>query len=153
MIPVLLPITVIKKTFHLIILFFVWLILSSVLEQYIGLEKIFFTLSVTAIFYRDIYKLIVESTLFLLISFSGGLFLCWLCKGYISSAPFRQECLIKIEVEPVIAALVPSLKKSYRAEYDEIMRLYLESNKLDNEKLLISSISNYWHDNKARTEC
>ncbi len=142
--PTILPILLFKKMAHLIILLAIWFTLSQELGQYIVLEKIFIVLSLTAIFYRELYKEITGITLFTLIALSAGGFLRWLCRGYLNDSLLRQDYLTTIDVEPVIATLVPSLPDMYRTEYENIMGLYLDSNKPGNDEKLNSSIEKYW---------
>lgn len=72
----------------------------------------------------------------------GG-FLRWVCTGYLSGAVFRQKFLTVEPMETLVGSMVAVIPNRYRDRYDEIMDLYLDSNKPGNEERLNRILEEY----------
>jgi hypothetical protein len=143
-IPFDLAISVVNKSILLLILFLTWWLLNAELEIYPALEKILLTLAVLAIFYKDIYKKIINVLLNLLVIITNGKFMYWLCKGYLSGEGFRHNSFTGKSVEDLIIYYVVLIPAEYRSQYDEFVDLHSSSNEPENEKKLVRLIEKYW---------
>jgi hypothetical protein len=143
-IPFDLAISFVSKSIHLLILFLTWWLLNAELEIYPALEKIFVSLAILAIFYKDIHQEIVNILLYLLVIITKGKFMYWLCKGYLSGEGFRHNSFTRKSVENLIIYYVALIPEEYRGKYHEFLSLHAGSNKPENEEKLIRLIENYW---------
>lgn len=97
-----------------------------------------------AVFYRDIHAELENVFLNLLILLTGGGFLRWVCKGYLSHATLRQKLLVSRGMERVTAYMIVCTPVDSKANWDYAMDLYLESNKPKKEAELRRFIEGYW---------
>ncbi len=95
------------------------------------------------ILYKEIYKELLGIFLYLLIVITGGRFLRWVCSGYLSGNGFRQLSLTIDPMETIVGVMVNGISRKHRAQYDEIMELYLESNNPENEEKLNKILDEY----------
>ncbi len=135
------PVTLVTAIFfnaiHIAILMAVWWFLRDYIAEFGSLDYVILTVGMIAIFYKDIYDSLLDLLLYILVLITGGRFLRWMCTGYLSGTPFRQNILTKNEgMAAFVAGMVAVIPRQFRDKYDEIMDLYLDSNKPGNEDKL-----------------
>jgi len=136
-------IVIFKKAIHLAILLAVWWFLREEIARYGSLGYMLVVLAAVAIFYKEIYYELLDLFINLLVIVTGGGFLRWMCAGYISGTGFRQHYLTSGPMQRVVGSMVAAIPNQYRSRYDELMNLYLDSNKPGNEENLNRFLEEY----------
>ena len=131
------------KAIHIGILLVVWWFLRDAIAEFGSLDYLLLAVGMTAIFYKEIYKELLEIFLCVLVLITGGGFLRWMCNGYLSGTVFRQKILTTEPMEGLIGTMVAAIPDRYRNQYDEIMGLYVDSNKPGNEDKLNGILEEY----------
>ena len=136
-------IVVFRKAIHVAILLVVWWFLRDYVAEFGSLDYVLLAVGMTAIFYKDIYSELLDLFLNILVLVTGGGFLRWVCTGYLSGTGFRQKLLTTEPMERLVGVMVAVIPIRYRDHYDEIMDLYLDSNKPGNEERLNRILEEY----------
>jgi len=144
LVPMDLVLTILTRSIDLLIILAVWWFLKNEFSTYPSLLTIGLTLSLVAVFYKDIHDEIISILIDFVIILTGGGFLRWVCKGYLTGTGFRQRSLIGKHMEQVVGRMAPVLPSHYCRQYDELFNLYFESNEEGKEEELIRCIEGYW---------
>lgn len=121
-------IVLLKKSLRVFIIGLTWLLLYLMLDDIGSTGVILMTLSFLLIFIDDIESEIKEALIHSIIIVSGGWFLKWICKGYLSSeSEFCHDILYSTTFETIVAGLVPGLPKYHRAKYEAAFKLFNET--------------------------
>jgi len=73
------------------------------------------------LYFRDLREFLTQYGLTLIVFFSGGSALRWICSGNLSGDPFRQMVLASEGFVDMITTLLVALPEEYRSRYDRIM--------------------------------
>ena len=136
-------VVIFSKAVHIAILLAVWWFLRDFIAEFGLLDYVLLTIGMTAIFYKDIYDELLNLFLNVLVLASCGGFLRWICTGYLAGTVFRQKFLTVEPMENLVGSMVAVIPNRYRDRYDEIMDLYLDSNKPGNEERLNRILEEY----------
>jgi len=142
--PIPIVISIVRRFVHLLILLVVWWFLRDELAGYDPLLAVGLIVALIAIFYKDIYELVIYILISLLIFVTGGRFWKWMCAGYASGIGFRQKLFVNKHMEEVVATMSQEQPREYQNQYDRILNLYLESGRQDNEEEIDALIEEYW---------
>lgn len=135
--------SIFRRGIHIAIVLIVWWFLRDEIAS-IGLSpSLVLALALVAVLYRQVYDEVTDLFLHLLIVLTGGGFLRWMCRGYLSGTGFRQYAMTKEPMSRVIGVMVNGIASSYRDPYEEIMNHYLDSNDPDSESRLIALLDAY----------
>lgn len=137
------PIAILGKAIHIAILLTVWWFLRDFIAEFGSLDYVLLAIGMTAIFYKDIYDELLDLLLDVLVLATGGGFLRWVCTGYLSASLFRQKILTDEPMVKLVGRMVAVIPNKYRDRYDEILDLYIQSNKPGNEERLIQILEEY----------
>jgi len=143
MAPVSLAMVLFFKGIHLIVLLGAWLLLREYISEYAPFDIALVMLVALIILYKGIYGELVDIALRVLIIITGGSYLRWVGRGYLSGTGFRQWFVMTDKMQALIGTLIEALPFKYRNEYNKIMDLYLASNEKGNEEKLNSLLDDY----------
>ncbi len=136
-------VVIFRKAIHIAILLAVWWFLRDFIAEFGSLDYVLLAIGMTAIFYKDIYDELLNLFLNLLVLATGGGFLRWVCSGYLYGTVFRQKFLTVEPMENLVGSMVAVIPNRYRDRYDEIMDLYLDSNRPGNDERLNRILEEY----------
>ncbi len=136
-------VVIFRKAIHIAILLAVWWFLRDFIAEFGSLDYVLLAIGMTAIFYKDIYDELLNLFLNLLVLATGGGFLRWVCSGYLYGTVFRQKFLTVEPMENLVGSMVAVIPNWYRDRYDEIMDLYLDSNRPGNDERLNRILEEY----------
>ena len=139
-------VVVFKKGIHLTILFGTYWFLRDEILNLEELGKLLITIALIGIFYKELHQQLVQIVIYFLIIVTGGGFLRWICKGYLSGAGFRRYWLTYNPMEGVVGIMVSAIPNSFREQYDKLMNLYLDSNSPEIKKQLVEEIADFKSD-------
>lgn len=143
--PFSIPSIIAFNAINIAILLLAWLLLNEQIAALGPLGTMLVAGGFLAIFYRDIYAELENVFLNFLILLTGGGFLRWACKGYLSHATLRQKLLVGRGMERVTAYMIACTPVDTRANWDNAMDLYSESNNPKKEAELRQFIEEYWN--------
>ena len=133
-----------RKLIHLAIVIAIWWFLRAEIAALGVSEYVALTLGIVVVLYRELYDELVDLLLYLLILITGGGFLRWMCTGYSSSTGIvRQIQFTSAPMERLVGCMVNVIPNEYRNQYEEIMNLYIDSNKPESETRLNHLLDEY----------
>ncbi|MDZ7736643.1 MAG: hypothetical protein U5P41_11480 [Gammaproteobacteria bacterium] len=115
-----------RRGVHIVIVLAVWWLLRDELAGLGVSDYVFLGVALVVVLYKEIYQELVDVMLYLLIVVTAGVFLRWMCAGYLSGTGFRQYALTQDPMSRVIGTMVNAISQRYRVKYEEIMNLYLD---------------------------
>lgn len=136
-------IAIVHRGIHIAIVLGLWWFLRDEIDALGVSSSLVLTLSLVAVLYKELYQELLDLFLYLLIMLTGGGFLRWMCAGYLSGTGLRQYAMTKDPMSGVIGVMVNAVEPTYRAKYEEIMDLYLDSNDPDVEVRLNAVLDTY----------
>jgi hypothetical protein len=137
---------------NMMILGLIWLLLFYAAVDIENLSVVVLGLSAIFIYYKEIqerFKVLGYSTLIII---TRGWIIKWVATGYLQNQPFRQRIIEDDENSSLIASLVLVVEKKYRANYDQLLNLYLSSATEDGEDQLKRYIDQLSEENKEKTQ-
>jgi hypothetical protein len=136
-------VAIFRRGIHILIVLGLWWFLRGEISE-LGISPILIlAIALVAVLYKEIYQELVDFALYMLIFVTGGGFLKWMCAGYLSGTGFRQYAMTKDHMSRIVGTMVNGIAHPFRAEYEAIMNLYLDSNVPSNEERLNSLLDSY----------
>jgi hypothetical protein len=137
-------VAIVSKLLHLAIVVAIWWFLRAEIAALGVSEYVALTLGIVVVLYRELYDELVDLLLYLLILITGGGFLRWICTGYSSGTGIvRQIQFTSAPMERLVGCMVNIIPNEYRNQYEEIMNLYIDSNKPESETRLNHLLDEY----------
>lgn len=137
------PVAIFRRLIHVGIVVGLWWFLRKEVSALGVAPEVVLIVALMAVLYKELYREVSELLLYLLILVTGGGFLRWMCKGYLSGSGFRQLAMTRWPMESVVGVMVNAIDREYRRQYEYLMELYLESNDPDCEAKLETALATY----------
>lgn len=134
---------VVMRGLHALLIVGLWVLFREELAATGLSEETSLSLSLIAVYYKNIYEAMVSILQHLAIVATAGGIAHWACKGYLARAPLRQSMFDNQTVQTWTTILVAVMPMQYRTTYDRCMDLYLDSNDTAKEKDLEDLLDAY----------
>jgi hypothetical protein len=136
---------IIGRGIHIVIILAAWWFLKEFIAAYSPLDSFLLAVSIIVVLYKDIYDELMVLLLQFLVLISGGAFLRWVCRGYLSGTGFRQWFFTLKPMESIIGSMVEAIPDEHRLKYTHIMQLYIDSNNEGGKEALELALEKYSH--------